>query len=92
MRGPGYVQKRGRNAIGKPFIVHQETTADKIPYGHPLYEVPTVFDYNQVDPDITPPDYDPNQPLPPGTYSATSRGIHIRGAEIFYESSVKREI
>ena len=94
VRGPGYVQKRGRNAIGKPFVVHQETTADKLPYGHPLYDVPTVFDYNSVDPDITPPDVDPNDPLPPiiGTYSAMSRGLHIRGAELFYSSSVQREM
>ncbi len=94
MRGPGYAQKHGRNAIGKPYIVHQETTADKLPYGHPLYEVPTVFDPNVVIPDPIPPDYDPNDPLPPliGTYSATSRGIHVRGAEVFYGSSVDREV
>ena len=90
MRGPGYVQKRGRNSIGKPFIVHQETTADKLPYGHPLYDVPTIFDYNSVDPDITPPDVDPNTPTL--GYTETSRALRIRGAELFYTSSVKRDI
>lgn len=30
VRGPGY-NRHKRNAIGKPFIVHQEATVDKLP-------------------------------------------------------------
>ena len=94
VRGPGYVQKRApRNAIGKPFIVHQETTVDKLPYGHPLYEVPLIFDYEDVPPDVTPPDEDPNEPSPtPGTYASVQRTMKIRGDDPDLGSFVEREI
>lgn len=91
VRGPGYSRKP-RTAVGKPFIVHQETTVDKLPYGHPFYEVPLYFDYNSVDPDITPPDEDPTDPGTVGTYSAVSINVRIRGAEQFFSSSVERQI
>lgn len=46
-----------------------------------------------VDPDITPPDDDPENPIPGvGTYTETSVNIRIRGAEQHFESSVDREI
>jgi hypothetical protein len=50
-RGPGYSRK-GRGAIGKPFIIHQEGNVDKLPYRHFLYDVPIVFDPANIDPDI----------------------------------------
>jgi hypothetical protein len=93
MRGPGY-QRQGRNAIGKPFTVHQEAAVDKLPYGHPLYNVPVVFDSGEVPPDVDEPGDDPYDPGDdgPGTYSAVNINVRIKGAEQLIETFVEREI
>jgi hypothetical protein len=76
MRGPNY-----RNTVHtKPYIVNQEAQVDLLPFGHPLYSVPVVFQYDSVPTNI-PPDYDPSD-YPAGTqFSSYETAFRFIGAE-----------
>jgi len=80
MRGPHFSLQPevGRNR----FRISQQANVDKLPYGHPLYEVPLIFDYNIVPADPTPddPGVDPGFE---GTYSESpSYAIRIAGRDV----------
>ncbi len=68
VRGPD-IKRNKRGAQGKPLVVHQESAVDKLPYGHPLYVVPLIFDPGDV-PDI------------PGK-AARSVNFRVKGDETF---------
>lgn len=76
MRGPGW--GRSSATTNKRHRISQKSALDKLPVGHPLYEVPFVFDYSQVPDDPTPP-YQPE----PGdeAYTEVSYQARIHGVE-----------
>lgn len=79
MRGPHFV--RQPEVTRNRFRISQQANVDKLPWGHPFYDVPIVFDPSVVPPDPTPddPGVDPGTL---GTYSESySYGIRIRGSE-----------
>ncbi len=89
MRGPGW--NRMSSTTSKRLRVSQESAADKLPYGHEFYEIPIIFNYDDVPPDPTAPD-DPNPPID-GTYSAHDVSVRIRGAEqTAFPSSTTRDV
>lgn len=68
MRGPGFHNTKHM----KLFKVNQEAMIDLLPFGHPLYQVPVNFDYNNV-PDVVP----PGVIVPPG-YSYAHHEVNVR--------------
>lgn len=53
MRGPGWGRQNG--ALIHRQRISQQSQIDRLPPGHPLYQVPIVFDYSHVPVDPTPP-------------------------------------
>jgi hypothetical protein len=89
IRGPGWGRQQATTK--SRFRISQEAAADKLPYGHELYNVPIVFDYNTVPPDIIPPDDD--EPLEIGTYTSMKVGVRIIGMETDErDSSIERNV
>lgn len=87
VRGPNF-NRLGRNGLGKPLVVHQEADVDKLPAGHPAYEVPLYYDpSDDGGGDVTPPEHDPDDPGTVGTYTAYDTVVKIRGTETFTPSS-----
>jgi hypothetical protein len=87
MRGPNY-----KNTVHtKPYIVNQEAQIDLLPYGHELYTVPIVFDYESVPTDI-PIDYDPSD-YPAGTlFGSYETAFRFIGAEVELDSQHEHDI
>lgn len=56
------------------YRVNQQAMVDRVPDGDYLYEIPLVFDYNDL-PDI------PNDPNAPGVQTSTTRSLGIVGIE-----------
>ena len=69
--------------------VKQEAQLEKLPYSHPLYEVPIVFDYAKVPPDKTPPGEDEPEV---GTYTSFDIGVRVRGTEQLRSSYDVRDV
>jgi hypothetical protein len=89
VRGPGFGQQSSRTT--KRFRISQESSADRLPSGHELYDVPLVFNYDAVPDDPT----EPGEPDPPeyGIYTSYSIGIRVRGAEdAAFQSSTERDV
>lgn len=74
MRGPGWGRQNG-SVIGRQ-IISQQSQLDKLPIGHPLYEVPLVFDYSSVPVDPTPPFVPDPDPLHIRTEIERTARIH----------------
>ena len=68
----------------REYKVHQGGQIDKLPFGDFYYNVPLVFNYDDLpDPGPVPPGGDPDDFPTPGTKTlATSRGIRLIGAEV----------
>ncbi len=77
MRGPGW--GRSNSITLRRHRISQQSQLDKLPIGHPLYQVPIVFDYSDVPDDPTP----PYVPTPPEdyTYTEVSYNARIHGIE-----------
>jgi hypothetical protein len=89
MRGFEPQVQRGRRG---EFKVNQEAQIDKIPLGSNLYDVPIVFDYQNVPPAPEPGDYDPSD-YPPGVgFASIDLPIVILGGEGMQTFSVERSI
>jgi hypothetical protein len=89
IRGPGFGQQSSR--VNKRFRISQESAADKVPFGHEVYNVPLVFNYDDVPPDPT----EPGEPDPPeyGIYTSFEVGVRLRGAEdTAYHSETARDV
>lgn len=87
MRGPGWNNRN--STTSKRFRISQQSAADKVPLGHEFYNVPIVFNYDDVPPDVTPPD-DPD--LPEGyTYSAHEVSVRVVGAEDTARTSFREQ-
>lgn len=71
IRGPGW--GRQSSTIPSRFRISQQAQADRLPPGHPLYEVPLNFDYDNVPPDVTP----PWEPTPDPTRGYTERIVAV---------------
>lgn len=90
MRGPGFgtQPEMTRNR----FRISQESSVDKLPWDHPLYSLPLVFDPNviPVDPSHDDPGVDPNLE---GTYAESpTYGIRIAGTATGLTSSTSRAV
>lgn len=75
MRGPGW--GRQSSSTLRRQRVSQSAQVQKLPIGHPLYDVPVEFDYSHVPPDPTPP-YQPEPPVGK-TYTEFSVAVRVHG-------------
>lgn len=71
MRGPGWGRQKA--SVPSRFRISQQATADRLPAGHALYQVPLVFDYSNVPPDVTP----PWEPVPDPTRLYTEHTVAV---------------
>lgn len=79
----------------REYKVHQDGQIDKLPFEDYRYNVPIVFDYNNVpDPPPVPPGGDPDDyPVPGGQfYTFTARGLAIIGTESGVTSETTRTV
>lgn len=75
IRGP---QIRSKSTVKERFRIQQDATADKMPWGHRVYDVPLIFD-----PEVTP------IPIEPGEASLRVP-VRIVGAESIWKSSSRK--
>lgn len=80
IRTPGY-----KNTFkSRPYIVSQQAQVDTVPYSSILFEVPIVFNYDDVPPTPSP------VPLPPGySYTEYDQSIRITGVEGGFETDAE---
>jgi hypothetical protein len=81
IRGP---HLRGKSSPSARWRVGQSSQVDKLPWGHPFYDVPIVFD-----PGVVPDDDDPNLG---GLQSSFEVPVRIRGEEIISSTSTSRDV
>lgn len=77
IRGPEF---RTSSTTLKRLRVSQQAQVDRLPVGHPFYDVPIIYDPNSAPPDITPDD----PSVPPdviGIYSETEFAVRIIGTD-----------
>lgn len=77
------------------YRVHQEGNMDKLPYSHKLYDVPIVFDYNNLPPvPVVPVGGDPDDyPTDPNArISSTDIAVRITGHEMGLSSETERGV
>jgi hypothetical protein len=75
IRGPEF---RTSSTTLKRLRISQEASVDRLPYGHPFYDVPIVYDPGNVPPDPNPDD--PDAPVDfTGTYTEASWAVRLLG-------------
>ncbi len=90
MRGMGF---RSRSTVASRYRVGQSAGADKLPIGHPLYEVPLAFNYNNVPPVGTSPgESDDEGNIIPGQYTEHMVGVRLHGDAEPFEIETERDI